>query len=111
MAKDDKLGAGIGGEDRLRRGRAELVSVREHHVEPVDPGLHQARKPGPNRAVLMHTDEETDRRIPWTRRLGVERSHSLRGVALTAWHHTAHHRAQLVLYIRLNCIVPPAHVD
>jgi uncharacterized damage-inducible protein DinB len=63
------------------------------------------------RAVLARTDEELAERVPWERRLGVERSHSLRGVALTAWHHTAHQRGQCILYLRLKGIEPPGYVD
>ncbi len=62
-------------------------------------------------AVLAKTDEELDRRVPWARRLGGLRSHSLRGVALTAWHHTAHQRGQCVIYLRLKGITPPGYVD
>jgi uncharacterized damage-inducible protein DinB len=62
-------------------------------------------------SVLDRTDEELDRRVPWGRRLGLERSHSLRGVALTAWHHTAHQRGQCIIYLRLKGIEPPGYVD
>ncbi len=63
------------------------------------------------RAVLARSDAELDRRVQWGRRLGVQKSHSLRGVALTAWHHTAHHRGQCIIYLRLKSIVPPGYVD
>lgn len=52
-----------------------------------------------------------EERIRWTRRLGADSTNSRRGVALTLWHHTAHHRAQMVVYLRMNGIEPPGYVD
>lgn len=55
--------------------------------------------------------EQLEERIRWARRIGGESTHSKRGVALTIWHHTAHHRAQLVVYLRMNGIAPPGYMD
>ena len=52
-----------------------------------------------------------EERVRWVRPTGGESTHSKRGVALTAWHHVAHHRGQLVVYLRLNGIEPPVYVD
>lgn len=52
-----------------------------------------------------------EERVRWARPTGGESTHSKRGVALTAWHHVAHHRGQLVIYLRLNGVEPPAYVD
>ncbi len=54
---------------------------------------------------------DLERSVPWSRRLGSDTTHTLEGVALTAWHHTAHHRAQCIVYLRLNGLEPPAYVD
>ena len=55
--------------------------------------------------------EQLDERVRWARRIGGESTHSKRGVALTIWHHVTHHRAQLVVYLRMNGIEPPSYMD
>lgn len=62
-------------------------------------------------AVGGSTEARLDARVPWNRRLGDATDHSLRGIALTAWHHTAHHRGQCVIYLRIRGITPPGYVD
>jgi uncharacterized damage-inducible protein DinB len=79
---------------------------RDEIREIVDQSLNAMRD-----AVIAQSDDELDRRVPWGRPLGVDRSISLRGAALSAWHHGTHHRGQLVVYLRLNGIVPPAYSD
>jgi len=61
--------------------------------------------------LISLTPEQLEERIRWGRRIGGESTHSKRGVALTIWHHTAHHRAQLVVYLRMNGIAPPGYMD
>jgi len=52
-----------------------------------------------------------DQRVPWSRRLWTGETVSLWSVAETMRDHATHHRAQMVLYLRLQGIVPPAYVD
>ena len=50
--------------------------------------------------------------VPWSRRLGESPTrHPLWGVALTMWHHVAHQRGSMVVYLRLKGVEPPGYVD
>lgn len=61
--------------------------------------------------LISRTPDQLEERIRWQRRTQGEATHSKRGAALTAWHHAAHHRAQMIVYLRLNGIEPPGYID
>jgi len=61
--------------------------------------------------LISLSPAQLEERVRWIRPIGGEATHSKRGVALTIWHHVTHHRAQLVVYLRMNGITPPAYMD
>jgi uncharacterized damage-inducible protein DinB len=56
------------------------------------------------------SDQSFDARVPWQSRVLDQSTISVRQVLATARDHLAHHRGQLIVYLRMNGITPPVYV-